>query len=86
MEIVNWINRVIKGPGGFVSWEDHEFVIHHASREESIAAFVIRCLANPGCQGSGDVLRAIITQRVSITGVPERWPSVVEEPAKSETI
>lgn len=86
MEIDNWINQIIKGSGGFESWESHEFVIHHSSREESIAAFVIRCLANPGCRGSGDVLRAIINQRVSITGVPERWPSVIEEPTKSETI
>lgn len=86
MNIDNWVNRVIKGPGGFISWEDHEFVIHHSSREEAIAAFAIRCLANPGCEGSGEVLRAIINQRTSITGIPERWPSIVEEPAKPETI
>lgn len=85
MNIEDWVNRVIRGPGGFISWEEHEFVIHHSSREESIAAFVIRCLANPGCEGSGDVLRAIIEQRSSLTGAPEKWPSAIEEPAKSET-
>lgn len=79
MQIEDWVNNTIKGGGGFLSWEQHEIVIHHSSREESIAAFVIRCLANPGCEGSGDVLRQIIDQRALMTGVPERWPSDISE-------
>ncbi len=58
-----WIDRVINGIGGFKSWEDHEYVIFHTSREEGIAAFVIRCLANPKCEGSEDVLKAIQERR-----------------------
>ena len=58
-----WIDRIINGVGGFRCWEDHECVIFHTSREEGIAAFVIRCLANPKCEGSEDVLKAIQERR-----------------------
>lgn len=63
MDINDWIYRVIKGPTGFETWEDRECVIFHNSREEDIAAFVIRCLANPLCDGSKEVLDAILEQR-----------------------
>jgi len=63
MDINKWINRVIKGSAGFETWEDREGIIFHNSREEGIAAFVIRCLANPLCDGSEDVLAAILEQR-----------------------
>lgn len=73
MEIDEWVNRIINGIGGFKSWEEHEIVIHN-SREESIAAFVIRCLANPQCKGSRDVIDAIIAQREKLLNTPEVWP------------
>ena len=75
MEINSWVNRVIKGIGGFESWEDHESVMFHNSREEGIAEFVIRCLANPFCEGSDKVLEAIIEQREKLSKTPEKWPS-----------
>ena len=86
MDIDNWVNRIIKGMGGFLSWETHEFPIYHSSREESIAAFVLRCLANPGCDGSAEVLGEILRHRKSLSTAPEKWPSICEEPAKPETI
>ena len=61
-----WIDRVINGVGGFKCWEDHEYVIFHTSREEGVAAFVIRCLANPKCEGSEDVLKAIQERRETL--------------------
>ena len=74
MDINDWINRVIKGPTGFEIWEDRECVIFHNSREEGIAAFVIRCLANPLCDGSKEVLEAILEQRSTNepTGISEK--------------
>jgi len=59
-KIEDWIDNVIEGPAGFKSWEEHEFVVHHKSREYSIAAWVIRCLANPECEGSQMVIDSII--------------------------
>lgn len=66
MEIEEWISQVIDGSGGFKVWEDSEWVIHHKSREYSIAAWVIRCLANPKCEGSKQVLRSINRHRKEV--------------------
>ncbi len=63
MDINNWVKRIIKGPAGFDVWEDRECVIFHHSREEGIAEFVLRCLANPNCEGSDKVLDAIMQER-----------------------
>jgi hypothetical protein len=74
MRIDEWVNSVINGIGGFNSWEEHEIVIHN-SREESIAGFVIRCLANPACEGSKEIIEAIISERAKMINAPEAWPS-----------
>lgn len=67
MKIRDWVTSIIKGSGGFLMWEDREVVIFHHSREEGIADFVIRCLSNPLCEGSEDVLQAIMQQRNKTT-------------------
>jgi len=63
MDIKNWVSQVIKGVGGFLSWEEHEMPTYHNTRDEQIAAFVLRCLANFNCEGSREVLDAILDQR-----------------------
>lgn len=75
MDISSWVNKIIKSSAGFEQWEDREGVIFHHSREEGIAEFVIRCLANPSCEGSDQVLEAIIKQREKLSKTPENWPS-----------
>jgi hypothetical protein len=60
--IEQWIKDVINGVGGFKDYENYEFVAF-ADRDEGIAGFVIRCLANPTCEGSEEVLNAIIEKR-----------------------
>lgn len=62
IDIEKWIGRIINGGTGFKAWEDRECVIFHTSREEGIAAFVIRCLGNPRCEGSKEVLSAILSR------------------------
>lgn len=62
-DIEKWCHGVITGPGGFLSLEEHELPIWTVSREEAIARFVIRALANLECLGSGDVLNAIMDKR-----------------------
>lgn len=63
LNIESWINRIINGHAGFLAWEEEAGVIFNYSREEGIAEFVIRCLANPLCEGSREVLEAIIEHR-----------------------
>ncbi len=63
MEIDNWLKDIIHGSGGFEDFENYEGLVHSVSREHSIAAFVIRCLGNPDCEGSGEVLDKIEANR-----------------------
>jgi hypothetical protein len=64
MEINTWIKQVISGPGGMNNYEETEVVVWHKPEREAVAAWVIRCLANPECEGSEDVLNAITLQRL----------------------
>ena len=57
-----WLDKIINGSGGFEDMEEHEFCVF-ADREVAIAEFVIRCLANPNCEGSEEILSSIIKQR-----------------------
>ena len=61
-----WAKDIIDGAGGFISYEDHELVVWHISRERAIAEWVIRCLANPESKGSQEVLDSILERRKSI--------------------
>jgi hypothetical protein len=61
--LLSWIDRIIEGPTGFKAWEENEWVIFHWPRECGIAHFVIRCLANPACEGSQEMLDEIMAQR-----------------------
>ena len=62
-EISEWCKRIITGPAGFISYEDHEWPIWHVPREQAIAEWVIRCLANPADKGSEMVIDSIIERR-----------------------
>lgn len=68
MEIENWIKEIIDGTGGFKNCEEYEVMVHHVNREVSIAGWVIRCLGNPECEGSQDVLDSIIERRKEVLG------------------
>lgn len=67
INIEKWLGRIIHGTGGFKNCEKYEAMLHHISREYSIAEWVIRCLANPECEGSNEVIEAIIKQRSALT-------------------
>jgi hypothetical protein len=61
--IPQWVKRIITGTGGFLALEGHDDGDFYESREEAIAEFVIRCLANPCSDGSEQVLQEIIENR-----------------------
>lgn len=69
MDIPSFIEEIINGVGGFKVQEDREFVIY-PDREVGVAGFIIRCLANPQCKGSQEVLDAIIARRAKVGGLP----------------
>lgn len=66
IDIAEWIKRCIEGTGGLLSFEKHEMAVRLASDEVVAADWIIRCLANPNNEGSGDVLQAIIQRREDI--------------------
>lgn len=63
VDIDEFIEQIINGPTGLAVMEDREFMVHHKPDRIVTAAFVIRCLANPLCNGSAEVLQAIMNKR-----------------------
>lgn len=61
-----WVEQVVTGGGGFQSFEAHEMPLWAHERDVELAAWVIRCLANPGCEGSAEVLAAIAERRADV--------------------
>lgn len=66
MDISVWINRIIDGPSGLHAFEHFERATPTVPRDEAVAAWVIRCLANPECDGSADLLAAIQRRREKV--------------------
>lgn len=62
VSIEGFLEGIINGGAGFKVWEDREFVVHQ-DRDVAIAAWVIRCLANPRNKDTEYVLTAIQEQR-----------------------
>lgn len=63
--IESWVRGVIIGPAGLNTKEAYELLVFGGKNGERIAVaeFVIRALANPECEGSREVLQAIINRR-----------------------
>lgn len=66
MNITEWVNQVINGPGGMNEFEAHEMVMWNDTERVSAAIWVLRCLANPACYGSEEVLQAIQERRAEL--------------------
>lgn len=64
--IPEWITQIIDGPAGLHSFEEHEIATPTIPRDEAVAAWVIRCLANPLCEGSEEVFQAIAARREKV--------------------
>jgi hypothetical protein len=66
MSVEDWIKQVLFGPGGMQAYEEHEIVVWNVPDREATAAWIIRCLANPRCEGSAEVLKAIAARREEV--------------------
>lgn len=63
MDIRAWIHEIIDGIGGFHDYERYEMPIETMPHDEAVAVWVIKCLGNPKCFGSDDVLQIITDHR-----------------------
>lgn len=61
--IPDWINEIVDGPGGMADYERYELVVWHVPDRQAAIGWVLRCLANPSCEGSEKVLAAIQERR-----------------------
>lgn len=62
-DIKAWVRGVIEGRGGMNDYEEREWVVWHVPDRVAAADWVVRCLANPDCEGSAEMLAAIHARR-----------------------
>ena len=67
MNILEFSEKIINGVGGLHDYEYHEMATPNYDRDVSVAIWVIKCLANPKCEGSQDAIQAIIERRERIS-------------------
>ncbi len=63
MTAMEFARACIEGSGGMNDFEDHECVVWHNSDRAAAAYWILKCLANPRCEGSQEVIDAIIAHR-----------------------
>jgi hypothetical protein len=59
----DWLRRIIEGVGGMNDYEKYELVLWNEPERTAGARWALKCLANPKCEGSAEMLDAIIKQR-----------------------
>lgn len=60
-----WLAGIVRD---LASFEDHEVATRLVCDDHAAMAYVLRCLANSQCAGSGDVLDAIVAKRAERLG------------------
>ena len=63
MNISKFAKEIIEGVGGLDDYERYEMAIPKGRKEIVVAKWTIECLANPGCEGSEEILSVIIKKR-----------------------
>ena len=56
-------SKIISGTGGLHDFEEYEMAEPNIDRDEAIAIWTIKCLANPGCEGSREIFDLIADRR-----------------------
>jgi hypothetical protein len=78
-----WVRDIIRGVGGFHDFEHYEKAVFGAGspedRDEGLACFLIRVLANPAHASSAEVLKAIHEKRGDAQDPPRPWHYVTEK-------
>ena len=69
-DIAAWIHRMIDGVGGLHDFEYYEMAIPNIPRDEATATWIVKCLANPKCEGSAEMLSAIQERRRDLEDKP----------------
>lgn len=59
----DFAKQIIEGPGGMNDFERYEIVVFHNSERVAAAVWTLRCLANPECEWSQEVIDHILAVR-----------------------
>jgi len=71
MNIREWCKRIIEGAGGLRAYYAKE--ARSTPKQQDCVEWAVKCLANPSCEGSGEVIKLILEQRASMLGMgPDR--------------
>lgn len=77
MNIRQFSEKIINGPGGLHAYEYHEMSEPVGDRDVAVAVWVIKCLSNPKCEGSEVAIQAILERRNKLATEQERVPDAV---------
>ncbi len=82
MSIRDWCKGIIEGAGGLRAYFAKE--ARATPKQQDCVEWAIRCLANPDCAGSGEVLKLILEQRATKLGMgPDRVELLGDREANS---
>ena len=62
-DLLEFCTKIIEGVGGLHDFGYYEMATPNYDRDVSTAIWVIKCLANPKCEGSEEAIQAILERR-----------------------
>ncbi len=70
MKAMDFARACIEGSGGMNDYEYYEFVVWDVPDRVAAAHWILKCLANPACEGSEEALAAIMAHRETVSHGP----------------
>jgi len=64
MNILEFSKKIINGVGGLHDFVEYELAVPNYDRDVCVAIWVLKCLANPKCEGSEEAVAAIVEKRL----------------------
>lgn len=61
--VEDWCTEIIEGSGGLQEYKYHEIAQLHPDPRIEGAIWALKCVSNPGCEGSDETLKAIEERR-----------------------
>lgn len=65
--IMEFCQQIITGVGGLHDFQYYEMAVENEPHDVCVAAWVVRCLANPHCENSQMVIDAILERRARLS-------------------
>jgi hypothetical protein len=69
--VADFAEAIVEGPGGMNDYERHELVVWAYPERVEAVIWAMKCLANPHCEGSSEMLEAIQERRTKLEGSGE---------------